>query len=119
MSKMLRNPTVLKIMMASRKPGADKLGQLFQIAQTTAAQVEAQALRGLSEQTAEEARPVTNEMKAQLAPQISQMKTNISSQIAPPSVASSAGGISPFATNPIVNPNPQTQALAQALQGKV
>ena len=119
MSKMLRNPSVLKIMMASRKPGADKLGQLFQIAQTTAAQVEAQALRGLSEQTAEEARPVTNEMKAQLAPQISQMKTNISSQIAPPSVASSAGGISPFATNPIVNPNPQTQALAQALQGKV
>ena len=42
------------------------------------------------------------------------MKTNLSSQITPPSAASSAGGVSPLGTNPIVNPNPATQALAQA-----
>ena len=119
MSKMLRNPTVLKIMMASRKPGADKLGQLFQIAQTTAAQLEAQGARGLTEQTAEEVKPVTGEVAKQLAPQISQMKTDLTSQITPPSAASSASGVSPLGTNPIVNPNPATQALAQALQGKI
>ena len=34
------------------------------------------------------------------------------------SAASSAGGVSPLGTNPIVNPNPETQALAQALQGR-
>jgi hypothetical protein len=118
MSKMLRNPTVLKIMMASRKPGADKLGQLFQIAQTTAAQLEAQGARGLTEQTAEEVKPITGEVAKQLAPQISQMKTDLTSQITPPSAASSAGGVSPLGTNPIVNPNPTTQALAQSLQGR-
>ena len=119
MSRMLRNPTVLKIMMASRKPGEDKIGQLFQIAQTTAAQVEAQGLRGLQEQTSEEIKPITQDVKSQLAPQISQMKTNLTSQITPPSAASSASGVSPLGTNPIVNPNPATQALAQALQGKI
>ena len=51
--------------------------------------------------------------------QISQMKTDLTSQITPPSAASSAGGVSPLGTNPIVNPNPATQALAQALQGKI
>ena len=119
MSRMLRNPTDLKIMMASRKPGEDKIGQLFQIAQTTAAQVEAQGLRGLQEQTSEEIKPITQDVKSQLAPQISQMKTNLTSQITPPSAASSASGVSPLGTNPIVNPNPATQALAQALQGKI
>ena len=119
MSRMLRNPTVLKIMMASRKPGEDKIGQLFQIAQTTAAQVEAQGLRGLQEQTTEEIKPITKDIKSQLAPQVDKMKTNLSSQITPPSAASSASGVSPLGTNPIVNPNPTTQALAQSLQGKI
>ena len=118
MSRMLRNPTVLKIMMASRKPGEDKIGQLFQIAQTTAAQVEAQGLRGLQEQTTEEIKPITKDIKSQLAPQVDKMKTNLSSQITPPSAASSAGGVSPLGTNPIVNPNPTTQALAQSLQAR-
>ena len=53
-----------------------------------------------------------------MAPQISQMKTDLTSQITPPSAASSASGVSPLGTNPIVNPNPETQALAQALQGR-
>ena len=118
MSRMLRNPTVLRIMMASRKPGADKIGQIAQIAQTIAAQVQAQSARGLVEQTAEEAKPITEEMRQQLAPQINQMKSNLSSQINPPSAASSPGGVSPLGTNPIVNPNPTTQALAQSLQAR-
>ena len=105
MSRMLRNPTVLRIMMASRKPGADKIGQIAQIAQTIAAQVQAQGARGLVEQTAEEAKPITEEMRQQLAPQINQMKSNLSSQINPPSAASSSGNI-----NPLLVTNPTTRA---------
>ena len=54
----------------------------------------------------------------ELAPQINQIKTDLSSQITPPSAASSASGVSPLGTNPIVNPNPTTQALAQSLQAR-
>ena len=67
----------------------------------------------------EEDKDEAEDIKSQLAPQVDKMKTNLSSQITPPSAASSAGGVSPLGTNPIVNPNPTTQALAQSLQGKI
>tara|TARA_R110001583_G_scaffold20056_3_gene77812 strand:+ start:2149 stop:5670 length:3522 start_codon:yes stop_codon:yes gene_type:complete len=110
MSKLLRSGPVLDIMLASRKPGADKLGQALQSFQTVLAQVEAQAV------TSDEG-PLKISPEAQKSTQ--QMMAPVRSAIpnvAPAFTGTSAANVDP--TNPIVNPDPASQALAQALASR-
>ena len=100
MSSMLRNPTVLKVLLASRQPGADKLGQAFQIVNTAVAQTGQEVVR-------------SDEGLLKIPPEISQPVqkaiTDISKiqipNIKPPANVGSAGGV-----NPILVPNPVTRA---------
>ncbi len=107
MSKALRTKPVLDILLASRKPGEDALGQALQTMHTIAAQVQFQGL---------ESREGPLATSPEIRQNIRQGLTSIPSAI--PNVAPAFGG-TPAAnvdpTNPIVNPDPATQALAQAL----
>jgi hypothetical protein len=124
-SKLMRSGPILDIMLASRKPGADKLGQAFQIIQSTTSKVEGEALAGGTQPQGDRTIPFPTDIRPsgegpfKLSPEMKRTVKDAAMNIAPPSAASSAGGVSPLGTNPIVNPNPTTQALAQALQGKI
>ena len=125
MSTVLRKPAVLNLILASRKPGADKLGQAFQIIQSTTSKVEGEALAGGTQPQGDRTIPFPTDIRPsgegpfKLSPEMKRTVKDAAINIAPPSAASSAGGVSPLGTNPIVNPNPTTQALAQSLQGKI
>ena len=110
MSKLLRSGPVLDIMLASRKPGADKLGQALQSFQTVLAQVETQAV------TSDEG-PLKLPPEAQKSMQqaMAPVRSAIPN-VAPAFAGTQAANVDP--TNPIVNPNPQSQALAQALASR-
>jgi len=121
MSKALRNPTVLKMMMASRKPNTvkeflsgkfkanDPIAQGFQtmLALTSAATIRGGQLS--TTQAEEEARPLLNLQKQRLQPQVNKAITNIQNinipNIQPPANVGSTGGV-----NPILVPNPVTRA---------
>jgi hypothetical protein len=122
-SKLMRQGWVLDIMLASRKPGADKLGQAVQSMQTTISKVQAEAGLGGTEAAEEGMRPKirpSSEGPFKLPPEVTEnIKSNVqnlSSQVTAPSPASSASSVSPFSVNPSVNPNPASLALAQYLQ---
>jgi hypothetical protein len=132
MSKILRNPKVLKGMMASRKKLSvreflqgqrktqDPIGQAFQEILTVSSQFGGQAIRGNVAQTREELEPAMNLSAQKTAQQAAPMQQVL------PAVQSGLQNLNPFgqapqqpsnlATSPIVNPNPTTQALAQSLQ---
>ena len=107
MSKALRTKPVLDILLASRKPGEDAIGRALQTMHTIAAQVQFQGL---------ESREGPLATSPEVRQNIQQGLSGIRSAI--PNVAPAFGG-TPAAnvdpTNPIVNPDPATQALAQAL----
>jgi len=136
MSTALRSPKVLKMIMASRRPNSvkqflsgklksdDPLAQGFQVVQQLIAQAETQAVRGLSEQTAEEAAPAIEQAKPeiqktmqQIAPLGKQIRQQLPN-IQPPSSASSASAVSPMSLNPIVTPDPRDRALAEQLMNR-
>lgn len=121
MSKALRNPKVLKMMMASRRKNSfkefmsgkfksgDPFGQGLQAAHAIAAATTVQGTRMLVDQAAEEAAPVTEEARQQLQPVVQQAMTQIP-QITSP-MAGTASQVSPI----LLGNNPATQQLAQSL----
>lgn len=125
MSKALRNPTVLRMMMASRQPNKvkdflsgkfkanDPIAQGFQVMWQLASAATVQSGRMISEQTKEEAAPATNLAMQKAMPQIQQAMSQ-APQIAAPQVQPGQAGAA-AQVSPILNPNPATQALAQAL----
>jgi hypothetical protein len=106
MSKALRNPTVMKVMLASREPGGDKLGQALQFMNTTAAQSVQEISRAKEGPTKmpPEVKQVANQAKQTAAKVLAQAP-----QVAP-AVAGTAAQVSP-----ILLPDPATAALAQSL----
>ena len=120
MSKALRNPKVLRMMMASRKPNSvkefmsgkfkanDPIAQGFQAFWQIMSASTVQGGRMLTEQAVEEVKPVTEAARQKIEPQIQQAVAQIPQVTAP--VAGAAAQVSP-----ILNPDPATQALAQAL----
>ena len=128
MSNALRNPKVLKMMMASREPNTVKqflagklksnhpFAQGFQVFQQLLAQSAVQTTRGLVEQTTEEARPYVEETIRQVTPKVQEMTSGITSQL--PNVMPPAPGTSASMINPITIPDPATLALAQQLQNR-
>lgn len=127
MSVALRNPKVLKMMMASRQPNKvkdflsgkfksnDPIAQGFQTMWQLASAATVQGARMGIEQGAEEARPVTAAARQQLAPVANQaLQTAQTAMTQAPNVmpggAGTAGQVSP-----ILLPDPATQALAQSI----
>ena len=127
MSVALRNPKVLKMMMASRQPNKvkdflsgkfksnDPIAQGFQTMWQLTSAAAVQGTRMSVEQTAEEVRPVTAAAKQQLAPVANQaLQTAQTAMTQAPNVlpggAGTAGQVSP-----ILLPDPATAALAQSL----
>ena len=128
MSKALRQPKVLRMMMASRQPNKvkdflsgkfksnDPIAQGLQVFWQTMSAATVQGGRMLVEQGAEEARPITEEARRQLAPtvnqtlQAAQAAMSQAPQVAPAAIGT-AGQVSP-----ILLPDPATQALAQSLR---
>ena len=113
MSKALRSGFVLDIMLASRKPGADKLGQALQTMQTINAQIETQAIT--SEEGPFKLSPEAQRSVRQITAPITSSLPNVNIPNVTAPVAGTATRIDP--TNPIINPDPATQALAQRLAG--
>ena len=110
MSRLLRSPAVLDIMLASRKPGADKLGQALQTIQTINAQIQTQAV------TSDEGPfKLTPEAQRSVQQATAPVRSAIPN-VAPAFAGTQAANVDP--TNPIVNPNPQSQALAQVLASR-
>ena len=124
MSVALRDPRVLRMMMASRQPNKvkdflsgkfksnDPIAQGFQTMWQLVGAATVQGTRMGVEQGAEEARPVTDAARQQLAPVANQAIQTVQQQ-APnvlPGGAGTAGQVSP-----ILLPDPATQALAQSL----
>ena len=109
MSRALRDPRVMKVLLASREPGGDAFGQALQFMQTSSQQVLGQM--GLTPASA--VVPVKSEGPLGLSPEAKQMRdraiTNIKGinvpDIKPPANVGSAGGV-----NPILVPNPVTRA---------
>ena len=124
-SKLMRSGPILDIMLASRKPGADKLGQAFQIIQSTTSKVEGEALAGGTQPQGDRRMPSITDIRPssegpfKVSPEMAKTIKDTAINVTPPSAASTLSNINPLSTNPIVNPNPATQALAQALQGKI
>ena len=108
-SKLMRQGWVLDIMLASRKPGADKLGQAIQAIQTTISKVQAEAGLGGTEAAEEGMMPKirpSSEGPFKVPPEISQTvgtnAQNLTNQIKTAASASSAGKINPLlVTNPV------------------
>ena len=125
MSKMLRDPRILRMMFKSRQQNTvkeflqgkivagDPYGQGFQAALQIAGATAVQGTRMNVQQGQEEARPATQLAMQELQPQIQQAMSQIP-QVAAPQVAPPRAGTT-AQVSPILNPNPATQALAQAL----
>tara|TARA_Y100000114_G_scaffold39905_1_gene35524 strand:+ start:4241 stop:7501 length:3261 start_codon:yes stop_codon:yes gene_type:complete len=127
MSKALRQPKVLRMMMASRQPNKvkdflsgkfksnDPIAQGLQVFWQTMSAATVQGGRMLVEQGAEEARPITEQARQQLAPAATQaMQTARAAMSQAPQVAPAATGTA-GQVSPILLPDPATQALAQSL----
>ena len=111
MSMALRTPAVMNVLLASRRPGEDAIGQALQTINTISAQLGTQTV----------ARPFIEETRRATAaiptafPQQEQEQTNIAIPNVAPATVGTVGTIDP--TNPIITPNPMDQALAQRLAG--
>jgi len=124
MSKILRNPRVLRMMMQSRKPNTvkeflsgkfkanDPLAQGVQAAWQVAGASTIQGGRMLVQQGREEAAPAVAEVQRQTAPAVQQV-TQAAQSLAPQVMPGGAGTASQV--SPILLPDPATQALAQSL----
>ena len=124
MSVALRNPKVLKMMMASRQPNKvkdflsgkfksnDPIAQGFQTMWQLTSAATVQGARMGIEQGAEEARPVTEAARQQLAPAVNQAVQTVQQQ-APNVMPGGAGTVGQV--SPILLPDPATAALAQSL----
>jgi hypothetical protein len=111
MSTALRTPAVMNVLLSSRRPGEDAIGQALQSLNTISSQVVTQtAIKPAFEEgtRAASALPIPSAL-----PQDNQQQTTVPN-VTPP-VAGTATRIDP--TNPIINPDPATQALAQRLAG--
>ena len=110
MSRALRNPTVMKVMLASREPSGDTLGQALQFMNTTAAQSVQEISRAKEGPTKmpPEVKQVANQVANQAKQTAAQVLTQ-APQVAP-AVAGTAAQVSP-----ILLPDPATAALAQSL----
>ncbi len=110
MSKALRQPSVMRIMLASREPGGDKLGQAIQYMNTTAAQAVQEISR--SQEGPTKVSPEVSQAVSQAATQTRQAANQALAQVPQiaPAVAGTAGQVSP-----ILLPDPATQALAQSI----
>ena len=98
---------MLNVLLASRIPGEDALGQALQTMHTIAAQVQFQGLESREGPLA-----TSPEVKQNIQQQLSGIRSAIPN-VAPAFGGTTAANVDP--TNPIVNPDPATQALAQAL----
>ena len=119
MSVALRNPKVLKMMMASRKPNTvkeflsgkfkanDPLAQGFQAMWQLASAGTVQGGRMLTGQAQEEARPAMTAAKQQLDPMVQQ--TIQAAQTMAPQVTPPASG-TPSQVSPLLVPDPTTRA---------
>jgi hypothetical protein len=127
MSSALRNPKVLKMMMASRQPNTvkqflsgkfksnDPIAQGFQTMWQLTSAATVQGTRMGVEQTAEEIRPVTAVARQQLAPVANQaLQTARTAMTQAPNVQPGTAG-SAAQVSPILLPDPATAALAQQL----
>ena len=109
MSMALRTPAVMNVLLSSRRPGEDAIGQALQTMNTISAQLGTQTVvRPGIEQTQRATEAISTAI-----PQ--QEQTNIAIPNVAPATAGTAGTIDP--TNPIITPNPMDQALAQRLAG--
>ena len=105
--KLLARPTGVR-------PGTaeyDKLGRGFEIIYESLGQVGARET--IADPIAQPPKQPTDIVPTQPTSRLQQQVKNLN--ISPPSFASSAGHINPLALNPIVNPNRQSLALANAL----
>ena len=108
MSKALRNPGVMKVLLASREPGGDAFGQALQFMQTSAQQV----LGQMGVTPASSVVPVKSEGPFKISPETRQVRdraiTNIKNinipNVTPPASTGSAANISP-----IIVPNQATR----------
>ena len=127
MSVALRNPKVLKMMMASRQPNkvkdflsgkfksSDPIAQGFQTMWQLTSAAAVQGTRMSVEQTAEEVRPVTAAARQQLAPVANQaLQTAQRAMTQAPNVQPGGAG-TVGQVSPILLPDPATAALAQSL----
>jgi len=120
MSKALRNPKVLRMMMASRKPNSvkefmsgkfkanDPIAQGFQAFWQIMSAATVQGGRMMVGQAREEVRPMEQAAREELSSQVQQAISQIP-QVQPAQAGTTAQ------VSPILNPDPATQALAQAL----
>ncbi len=128
MSVALRNPKVLRMMMASRQPNkvkdflsgkfksSDPIAQGFQVMHQLAAAATVQGTRMSIQQTAEETEPITQAAKQQIAPVINQAAQAAQSALTQaPQVAPAASGTASRVSPILLGNNPATQALAQSL----
>ena len=122
MSKALRNPSVLRMMMASRQPNKvkdflsgkfkanDPIAQGFQVMNQLVAAATVQSTRMGIEQGAEEARPITEQARQQLAPAATQaVQTAQAAMTQAPQVAPAATGTA-GQVSPLLVPDPVTRA---------
>ena len=110
MSNLLRRKSVLKMITSSREPGADTIASVLRDIQTATQKANLQGLTGQEgpAQLTPEARDKVREIVPQVLRGIPSVIPNVS-----PASAGTPATIDP--TNPIVNPNPATQAVAQTL----
>ena len=111
MSNLLRKKSVLKMITSSREPGADTIASVLRDIQTATQKANLQGLTG--QEGPAQLSPEARERVREIVPQPIRNISSIIPNISPASAATSAGNIDP--TNPIVNPNPATQAVAQTL----
>ena len=114
MSNALRRPAVLKVLLASREPGADSIGQALQVIQTSgqqALQTLARSDEGPTKMPPE-VRALADTAVSQAAPVVQTAAQTLRTQA--PQVAPAASG-SASQVSPILLPDPATAALAQSL----
>ena len=111
MSNLLRKKSVLKMITSSREPGADTIASVLRDIQTATQKANLQGLTG--QEGPAQLTPEARDKVREIVPQVLRGIPSVIPNVSPASAATSAGNIDP--TNPIVNPNPATQAVAQTL----
>jgi hypothetical protein len=109
MSSLLRRPAVLKMLTSSRRPGAGLISTVARDIQTEVQKINIQAITS-SEGPFVPPPEVQQSMQQATAPVRSAIPN-----VAPAFTGTQAANVDP--TNPIINPNPMDQVLAQRLAG--
>ena len=112
MSNALRRPSVLKVLLASREPGADKIGQALQVIQTSGQQAMQQLGRSDEGPTklSPEARQLASQAMTQMAPVANQaLQTAQAAMTQAPQVAPATTGTA-GQVSPLLVPDPVTRA---------